>query len=90
MLAVSELAANTLKHTTGGGTLQAWQARGRLICQIRDSGTITDPLAGRHHPPASPAGGQGLWVVHQVCDLVELRTGPAGTTVRVHARLGQN
>jgi len=26
--------------------------------------------------------------VHQLCDLVEIRTGPAGTTIRVHLRLG--
>jgi hypothetical protein len=28
-----------------------------------------------------------LWVVHQLCDLVELRTGSTGTTIRLHFRL---
>ena len=32
-------------------------------------------------------GGQGLWVVNQVCDLVELRSGRTGTTVRLQMRL---
>jgi hypothetical protein len=26
-------------------------------------------------------------IVHQVCDLVELRSGPAGTAIRLHMRL---
>jgi hypothetical protein len=32
-------------------------------------------------------GGNGLWVVNQVCDLVQARTGRAGTTTRLHMRL---
>jgi hypothetical protein len=30
-------------------------------------------------------GGFGLWMVNQLCDLVEVRTGEAGSTVRAHA-----
>jgi anti-sigma regulatory factor (Ser/Thr protein kinase) len=86
--AVSELAANTLTHTTGPGTLTIWTTGSEIICQVNDTGQITDPLAGTARPdPAAPAGGRGLWVVHQVCDLAQIRSGPAGTTVRVHMRL---
>jgi len=83
MLAASEVAANTLHHTTGHGTLTVWSAAGEVICQVQDSGTIADPLAGRWRPADRPSG-HGLWVVNQVCDLVELRTGPGGTVVRMH------
>ena len=86
MLAVSEVAANTLQHTQGPGTLQVWAAGPELICQITDSGHITDPLAGRRRPAADAFQHGGLWVVNQVCDLVELRSGPDGTTVRMHIR----
>ena len=86
VLAVSELAANTLSHTTAGGVLTCWQAPGELLCEIADQGWIADPLAGRLRPP-DDGRGHGLWLVHQVCDLVELRTGPAGSTIRVHMRL---
>jgi anti-sigma regulatory factor (Ser/Thr protein kinase) len=83
--AVSELAANTLSHTTGLGTLSMWVTGGEVICQVEDTGQITDPLAGTaRRDPVAPGGGRGLWVVHQVCDLAEIRTGPAGTTIRVH------
>jgi anti-sigma regulatory factor (Ser/Thr protein kinase) len=84
-LAASEVAANTLRHAGTGGTLQVWHTSQEIVCQISDPGIIQDPLAGRHRPGA--ASGQGLWVVNQVCDLVELRSGPDGTTVRMHIRL---
>jgi anti-sigma regulatory factor (Ser/Thr protein kinase) len=86
VLAASELAANTLRHTGGGGTLRVWHTRSEVVCQVEDDGWITDPLAGRRRrPPAEP--GHGLWLVNQVCDLVELRSGPGGTTIRLHMRL---
>jgi anti-sigma regulatory factor (Ser/Thr protein kinase) len=88
IVAVSELAANTLAHTSGPGTLTLWGTGTEIICQVDDTGHITDPLAGRLRPdPAAGGGGRGLWVVHQLCDLVQIRTGPAGTTIRVHMRL---
>jgi len=86
VLAVSEIAANTLAHTAGGGTAHIWTSGRELICQVHDDGWITDPMAGRKRPPPD-ADGQGLWVVNHVCDLVETRSGPAGTTTRLHFRL---
>jgi anti-sigma regulatory factor (Ser/Thr protein kinase) len=87
VLAVSEVAANTLRHTTGTGTLRVWAADGEIICQVTDTGQITDPLAGRRRPASDSFRHGGLWVVNQVCDLVELRSGPDGTTVRMHVRI---
>jgi anti-sigma regulatory factor (Ser/Thr protein kinase) len=89
VLAVSEVAANTLRHTTGEGTIRLWRSATELICQLDDSGQITDPLAGRRPPDHDHPGGQGLWLVNQVCDLVEVRTGKNGTAVRLHLRLGE-
>ena len=86
VLAVSEIAANTLAHTDGGGTVQIWTSGHVVVCQVHDGGRITDPMAGRKRPPPD-APGQGLWVVNHVCDLVEMRSGPAGTTTRLHIRL---
>jgi anti-sigma regulatory factor (Ser/Thr protein kinase) len=87
VIAVSELAANTWRHTDATGTLHVWPADGELLCQIHDSGHISDPLVGRHRPALDAGNGHGLWVVHQLCDLVELRTTSAGTTIRLHIRL---
>jgi anti-sigma regulatory factor (Ser/Thr protein kinase) len=85
IIAVGEVIANTLRHTSGGGTVFLWRTRSEVICQVSDTGCITDPLVGLRRPLGP--GGLGLWVVNQVCDLVELRTGPRGTTIRMHMSL---
>jgi anti-sigma regulatory factor (Ser/Thr protein kinase) len=88
MAAVGELAANTFVHTSGPGTVTVWATRGEIICQVNDTGQITDPLAGRlRRDPAAAGGGHGLWVVQQACDLVQIRTSPAGTAIRLHMHL---
>jgi anti-sigma regulatory factor (Ser/Thr protein kinase) len=88
VLAVNELATNTIRHGLGAGTLSLWRLPGRIVCQVRDGGYIRDPLAGRRLPIQGAAGGLGLWTVNQLCDLVEVRSSQGGTTVRVHAQLG--
>jgi anti-sigma regulatory factor (Ser/Thr protein kinase) len=87
MIAVSEVAANTLRHTQAGGVALSWRADGEVLCQVTDNGYIADPLAGLHRPPLGEPGGQGLWLVNQVCDLVEVRSTAAGTSVRMHMRI---
>lgn len=84
VLAVSEVAANTLRHTRSHGTLHIWHDQHEIVCEVHDEGTITDPLAGRRLPDPGASGGHGLWLVHQVCDLVELRSDATGTTIRMH------
>lgn len=88
ILAVSELAANTLRHTPSGGALWVWRAGGHILCQVEDSGVITDPLAGRVRPLGGEPSGHGLWLVNQICDLVEVRSGGDGTAIRLRMRLG--
>ena len=90
VLAVSELAANTLLHTAAGGTVTIWRTKEEVICQVQDSGVITDPLVGHRMPPVDLPGGKGLWLVNQLCDLVQRRTSPTGTITRLHMRLFRN
>ena len=87
VIAVGELAANTLRHTRGSGSVRVWAEAGEVVCEVRDSGHIQDALAGRRYPATDAGRGHGLWVVHQVCDLVEMRTSPAGTVFRLHMGL---
>ncbi len=88
VLAVSEIAANTLGHAVGGGVVRSWYTTEELVCQIEDCGHISDPLAGRRRRPADARGGHGLWLVNRVCDLVERRTSAKGTITRLHMRRG--
>jgi anti-sigma regulatory factor (Ser/Thr protein kinase) len=87
VLAVDELATNSLRYARGRGTLRAWQENGTLLCEVADGGHIADPLAGRELAPPDQLGGRGLYLVNQLCDLVQLRSSPEGSTVRVHMRV---
>ncbi len=87
VLAVSEVATNGIKHAGPSGYLRVWTTANAIICQLEDTGHIADPLAGRYRPMAGIEGGIGLWMVNQLCDLVETRTGETGTTIRLHARI---
>jgi anti-sigma regulatory factor (Ser/Thr protein kinase) len=87
VLAVSEVAANTLRHAKSAGTLEIWHNSDEIVCQIKDKGVITDPLAGQRRPGADASGGHGLWIVNQVCDLVEMRSDESGTTIELHMAL---
>ena len=89
VLAVSEVAANTVRHAKSPGSLKIWYDTEEIVCQIQDEGTITDPLAGRRQPSLEATGGHGLWIVNQVCDQVEIRSDEAGTTIRLHMGLPQ-
>ncbi|MER7463392.1 sensor histidine kinase [Streptomyces sp. NPDC097981] len=86
VLAVSEAAANSLAHGGGRGSLRLWStADGEVVAEIRDGGHLADPLAGRRRPTlASANGGRGLWMIHQLCDLVEIRASRSGLTLRLH------
>jgi anti-sigma regulatory factor (Ser/Thr protein kinase) len=84
VLAVSELAANSLEHGGGGGALKIWSEGATMVCEVTDRGHITDPLVGRRAPTPAQDRGRGLWIANQVCDLVQIRSSDRGTTVRLH------
>jgi anti-sigma regulatory factor (Ser/Thr protein kinase) len=87
VLAVSEVAANTVRHAKSPGHLQIWYDARQIICQIHDEGIITDPLAGRRRPSLEASGGHGLWIVNEVCDQVDIVSDETGTTIRLHMDL---
>jgi hypothetical protein len=71
----------------GRGTLRLWRTSEALVCEVADGGVVADPLAGRLAPGTDEPDGRGLWMVNQLCDLVQLRSSAAGTVVRVHTWL---
>lgn len=82
--ATSELAANSVMHGGGSGTLRLWQEGEKLLVEVEDRGWIDEPLVGRLRPGIKQEGGRGLWLANQLCDLVQIRSGASGTTVRLH------
>jgi anti-sigma regulatory factor (Ser/Thr protein kinase) len=87
VLAVSEVASNTVRHAGGRGVLLMWRNSASVVCEVVDDGTIVDPLVGRRNPHLNGEGGFGLWLANQVCDLVQVRTSPTGSVVRLHVAL---
>ena len=86
-LAVHEVVVNALEHGGGRGELRIWEEDQALVCEVRDSGHIPDPMVGRRAPDWHDERGRGLWMANQLCDLVQVRSGDAGTTVRIHSWL---
>jgi anti-sigma regulatory factor (Ser/Thr protein kinase) len=86
VLAVNEVATNSIRHGGGYGVLRAWLTADTLIFEVADAGAIADPLAGRERPASGQSGGHGLWLCNQVCELVQLRTFASGSVVRLHTR----
>ncbi|HXQ88362.1 MAG TPA: anti-sigma factor RsbA family regulatory protein [Solirubrobacterales bacterium] len=82
--AASELAANSVMHGGGRGTLRLWCEGDHLLAEVEDRGLIDEPLVGRLRPTISQEGGRGLWLANQLCDLVQIRSSERGTTVRLH------
>jgi anti-sigma regulatory factor (Ser/Thr protein kinase) len=87
VLAVCEVATNSIRHGGGAGRLDIWDEDGELVCAVRDAGRIDDPLAGRERPRPDQERGRGLWIANQLCDLVQIRSGEAGTDVRLRMRV---
>lgn len=81
VVAVSELATNTLQHTKGGGLVRMWAEPGRVCCEVLDQGAAR--IFGRDMPAADEVRGRGLAIVERICDEVDVVAGPAGTAVRL-------
>jgi anti-sigma regulatory factor (Ser/Thr protein kinase) len=84
-LAVSELATNTLQHTTGGGWVRLWAEPDQLFCDVVDQGPTR--AFGRSMPAVDSVRGRGLAIVEQICDEVAVLTSPGETVVRIRLSL---
>ncbi len=87
LIVAHELASNALEHGVPPRRLTMWQEPGTIVCDVRNRGGFSDPLAGRRRPAADAQGGLGLWIVHQLCRLVEVHSGKR-TAIRAHLKTG--
>jgi anti-sigma regulatory factor (Ser/Thr protein kinase) len=98
VIAVHELASNSVRHGPGCGRLRIWTDRLFLICEIADG-----VLAGQDHAePAEPPGaspdanglpwpvesGHGLWLVGKVADRFAVRCDDLGATATATFAVG--
>jgi anti-sigma regulatory factor (Ser/Thr protein kinase) len=87
ILAMMELATNSVEHGAGTGTVHIWAADGDLVCQVFDAGQVTDPLVGRRPAPTDQYRGRGVLLVNLLADLVRMHTSPHGTTIQARFAL---
>lgn len=80
---VDELVANAIVHGSDWTEVRAWVAGESVVFEVRDGGALRDPLAGRCRPALENESGRGLWIVHQLSDLVQQRTRVNETVTRV-------
>jgi anti-sigma regulatory factor (Ser/Thr protein kinase) len=83
VLAVTEMGANSVLHGGGSGIFHIWTRGGSVVCQSADAGHVTDPMVGRRRPAPDQTGGRGVWILHQLCDLVQMRSSAEGTLTRI-------
>jgi anti-sigma regulatory factor (Ser/Thr protein kinase) len=87
ILAVGEVAANSVRHGGGEGMLRVWTETDAIVCDVRDRGFIESPLVGRERPTVDWDSGRGLWLANLLCELLQIRSSEWGTVVRLHVRL---
>ena len=87
VMAVNEIATNSLRHGGGHGELHVWRDSDSLVCEVCDQGHITSPLVGRIPPALGQGFGAGLWLANQLCDLVQISSSANGTAIRVYQHL---
>lgn len=80
VLAVSELATNTLQYTQSAGSVRVWADADQVICDVMDTGPMRSfgPM-----PPPQATGGRGLAIVEHVADNVTASPTTEGTRVRI-------
>lgn len=66
-------------------TVRMWDRPDVFVAEVADTTVTRDLLIGRR-PPRTPGDDDALWLANQVCDLVQVRSGDRGTTIRLHMR----
>ncbi|MHB8531283.1 MAG: ATP-binding protein [Solirubrobacteraceae bacterium] len=87
VLAVDEIATNSIRYGGGRGTLRMWREDDVLLCDVADRGHVKDPVLGHVLPSPAALSGRGLWIVNHLCDLVQIRSSARGTQVRMYKKL---
>ncbi|QJY45780.1 ATP-binding protein [Pseudonocardia broussonetiae] len=85
VLAVNELATNSVEHGAGAGRLRVWTAPGLLTVEVADHGRMDVPFPGLVPPSPTGQRGRGLWLASELSDVLEVWSDPTGTVIRARA-----
>ena len=84
--AVDEVATMCAANEVGI-RIRLWQQDGAVVCEVGDPVEVDDPLIGRSASFGPRSRERGIRLANHLCDLVQVRSNPSGTTVRMHSRL---
>ena len=96
VIAVHELASNSVRHGPGCGRLRVWAAPKALTCEVADGAAAlpADAPAPAEPPPEGTADlpwpvepGHGLWLVGKVADRLTIHHDDQGSTAAVRFNL---
>ena len=84
LVATTEVATNAIRHGLPPVTCRTWADGDDLVVDVTDGGHWQpEGLPGFLPPNPLIRAGFGLWGVRMLCPLVQLRTGPTGTDIRL-------
>jgi len=84
VLAVNEIATNSVEHGPGTGRLRLWARERRgVVAEVYDAGRMDVPFPGLVAPPPSGERGRGLWLASELSDVLQVWSDGTGTTVRL-------
>lgn len=85
VLAVGELATNSVEHGSDPRQVVVWAGADDVVCEVVNRGAFGDPFRGLIPPDPGQPRGRGVFMARQICDSVQLWTDE--TQVRVQARM---
>jgi hypothetical protein len=87
--ATHEIAA-AAHHDSGDVEIRLWHEDAAVLCEVTDPTVIDDPMTGRSAAPTvgslTDRRDRAIRLANELCDLVQVRSGQHGTTVRIHTR----
>ena len=84
VLAVNEIATNSVEHGPGAGVLRMWgREHPGAVAEVYDVGSMDVPFPGMVPPPPSGKRGRGLWLASELTDVLQVWSDDSGTTVRL-------
>ncbi|GAA4535574.1 ATP-binding protein [Pseudonocardia xishanensis] len=88
VLAVNEIATNSVEHGPGAGELRIWGGPS-TVAEVFDVGSMDVPFPGMVPPPPSGERGRGLWLASELTDVLQVWSDETGTTVRLFVDSGE-
>ena len=82
--------ATAAHHDSGEVEIRLWHQDAAVLCEVADATVIDNPMIGRSATPTigslADRRDRAIRLANELCDLVQVRSGRDGTTVRIHTR----